>query len=80
MDGACGQPVRGWSHVGGAECALPAGHDGYHSGHTFTCDGCGKTYRGEPYRSGRPHGWSDEEFGLCFLCVKTGERTPADLD
>jgi hypothetical protein len=74
---SCGQPVRGWNHVGGAECSLPAGHKGYHSGRTFTCDGCGETYRGEPHRFSRDS-YGDPDLGFCFLCVKWSERHPLD--
>lgn len=70
--GPCGQPVRGAVEP----CVLESGHKGTHAQPlaTFTCDGCGRVCRGQPYRSGRPLGWSDEEFGLCFPCVKAGER------
>jgi len=68
---SCDKPVRGWGHVGGATCHLPAGHKGYHSGYTFDCDQCGRTYRGEPYRVGGREG---DELGFCFLCVKANER------
>jgi hypothetical protein len=72
---SCEAPVKGWNHIGGAECTLPVGHKGYHSGHTFTCDACGNTYRGVPYKTSTDR-YGDPEFGFCFLCIKTWERTP----
>ena len=77
-DRSCGHAVRGNPEPFDV-CALEAGHKGYHAGVTFTCDGCSRTFRGQPYRSGRGPGWSDEEFGFCFLCVKEGERQPFDV-
>ena len=39
----CGTPTRGGR---GATCQLAQGHSGTHSAVTYTCDGCGQTFRG----------------------------------
>lgn len=69
----CGAPVRGNPEPYDT-CNLPTGHKGYHSGVTFDCDGCGRTVRGTPYRSGSTSHVSDEVFSFCFPCVKDGEK------
>ena len=62
----CGAPVRGFPNE---KCSLPADHKGTHSCVTFSCDGCGKTRRGQPWATAH-----DGEYlhGLkfCFLCVR----------
>ncbi len=67
----CDAPVRG-----GGTCQLAAGHRGYHSTVTFTCDACGEVRRGQPHQWGRD---GEYEHGLayCFLCVLADqERYP----
>jgi len=58
----CNHPVRG-----GGECKLSPAHKGHHATVTFSCDGCGKTYRGRPHVSG-PDGEYADSLHFCFLC------------
>lgn len=48
-------------------CTMDKGHKGRHSTVTFGCDGCGKTRRGQPYRS-------NEEVAMCFMCCLESDR------
>lgn len=57
----CVEPVRG---SGGKKCLLDKGHRGYHCARVFYCDGCGRTGRGDPYRSDAEQG-----IAFCFLCI-----------
>lgn len=70
MEGNCGHPVRGSKEL----CGLSLNHKGYHCAYTFTCDACGNTYRGNPYRTSVSSFEYDDSLGFCFLCVKTWER------
>jgi hypothetical protein len=58
----CDAPVRG-----GGTCGLDPGHEGHHATVVFTCDGCGKRYRGQPHRTG-PDGEYPDGLHFCFLC------------
>lgn len=71
----CNKPVRGSDEP----CHLPLDHRGYHSATTFDCDGCGRTYRGNTYRTSTDR-YGDPELGFCFLCVKESERPQREID
>jgi hypothetical protein len=62
----CGHPVRG---MPGYMCLLDPGHNLGHSAVVFTCDGCGKTRRGQPHAWARD-GEYEHGMAFCFLCAK----------
>lgn len=77
MNGLCGAQVRGWAHVGGRTCGLPAGHAGHHSGNVFGCDGCHAIRRGEPTATWDPEGDRGGPLAFCFLCTRDDPEGPA---
>lgn len=74
MTETCAAPVRG-----GGTCRLDAGHRGYHSTVVFGCDGCGKTYRGQPYGYA-PDGEYPRGLQFCFLCCQPPKGGYPDAD
>ncbi len=62
----CDRPLRT-----GDRCGLYAGHRGRHSASVFTCDMCGKRFRGSPAGEGYVStcgGFDQEWVTVCFLC------------
>jgi hypothetical protein len=65
MRDQCQSLVRGWNE----QCQLEAGHTGYHSCATYTCENCGKVRRDPPYMTApdAPDSPSDA-MKFCFIC------------
>lgn len=59
---------RCWTHdiTHHGFCLMDEGHKGRHSTVVFYCDGCGRTFRGEPTSSD-----NDAGVAFCFLCTHT---------